>query len=149
MTRTEIAALLGQAMHALAAVPLTPTGWTEEDRQMLRDISEATVQPQRTVAVPTVAAEIHTALVEREVPMFASVKIEPTEKKKSWWKKLGGNMKTGLVAVGAGGGAAALSGVVDALKGGDFNPVSLATTAIGAAVAGAIGYRSKPPEKEE
>ena len=154
MTRAEILSLITQAAAALTTEPQTPATFTEADQQRLIDIHAAVVAQKRTAAASTVTIT-QPVQETREIPMFASIPksldppIDPPAKKKNFWRKLGGGMKTTLVAIGAGGGAAALSGLVDALKGGDFNPVSLATTAVGAAVAGAIGYRSKPPEGKE
>jgi hypothetical protein len=162
MNRTELLALLTQAVNSLTNAPVTPTQWTEEDRELLienntllKDIHAATVSVKRTTT--STVSVVRPVQETKEIPMFTSIpqsnapSIEnlETKVKKSFWKKLGGGMKTAVVAIGAGGGAAALGATVDALKGGDINPISLATTAIGAAVAGAVGYRSKPPEDKE
>jgi hypothetical protein len=144
MTRSEILALIQQAAAALTTEPQTPATYTEEDRAMIREIHAKTVQPKRTVAESV-----------REIPMFTSIPQSPDPpldgepKKKGFWRRLGGGVKTTLVAIGAGGGGAALSAAVDTVKDGNISPTGIGAAAISAAVAGAIGYRSKPPAKEE
>jgi hypothetical protein len=154
MTRAEILSLVGQLTNALAESH-TPTQFSEEDRDMLKSIHAAIVSQKRTVApgtvVPVVPSEIHTSLTvqeTQEVPMFASVKIEPEGKKKSFWKKLGSGMKTALAGVAFGAGGGALGAVVDAVKDGNFNPGSIAATAAIAAVTGAVGYYQKSPKDQ-
>jgi hypothetical protein len=145
MNRQEILNLITQAAAALTAEPPQDAKWTEGDRQMLKDVHAATVQPQRTAGLIEPTQYVPIPYPEEKV--FTSESVEPA--KKSWWKKLGSGMKTAIVALGAGGGGAALSAVVDQVKDGNISPTGLATAAIGAAVAGAIGYRSKPPAKGE
>jgi hypothetical protein len=155
MTRSEILSLITQAAAALTTEPQEPATFTDADKQRIIDIHAAVVAVKRTAVVPTVASEVQTALSvqeTREVLMSPSIppSLEPPPKKKNFWQKLGGGMKTTLVAIGAGGGGAALSAVVDAVKDGNISPTGLGAAAISAAVAGAIGYRSKPPaDKEE
>jgi hypothetical protein len=155
MTRAEILSLITQAAAALTTEPQTPATFTEADQQRIIDIHEAVVAQKRTAVASTVTI---TQPVQEtmEIPMFTSIPksldppIDPPAKKKNFWQKLGGGMKTTLVAIGAGGGGAALSAVVDAVKDGNISPTGLGAAAISAAVAGAIGYRSKPPaDKEE
>jgi hypothetical protein len=150
MTRSEILSLITQAAAALTTDSQEPATFTDADKQRIIDIHAAVVSQKRTVVVPTVAAELQTALTVQEALMPSiPPSLDVPVKKKNFWQKLGGGMKTTLVAIGAGGGGAALSAVVDAVKDGNISPTGLGAAAISAAVAGAIGYRSKPPDKEE
>lgn len=147
MTRAQLLDLLGQVTKALDADPQTPATWTEEDREMLREIRAAVVKPAEVSSAASAAAAAPPA-ARTELPLFTSIpSVAPAagEPKKSWWKKLGSGLKTTLVAVGAGGGSAALAAAVDAVQHGNVSPTGIATAAIGAAVAGAIGYRAQSP----
>jgi hypothetical protein len=151
MTRSEILSLITQAAAALTTEPQTPAQWTEEDQAMLRDIHAAVVAQKRTVAVPTVAAEIQTALTVQEVPMPSiPPSLDVPVKKKGIWGKLGKGLKTAVAGIAFGAGGGALGAVVDAVKDGNVNPGSLLGTAAIAAITGAVGYYQKPPaDKEE
>lgn len=147
MTKPELLALLQQAAAALA-VDQQPIQYTEEDRAMLRDIHAAVVAP--AAAKPTPIADPPAAV---EIPEVAAPpSLETASKKKSFWAKLGSGLKTTAVAIGAGGGAAALNAVVDSVQHGNISPTGLATSAIGAAITGAIAYRAQspvPPKQKE
>jgi hypothetical protein len=176
MTREEILALATQLASALTAEPQTPTQWTDKNDRMLEEIHSSVV-PKRSGPIVThipipnpgsnwvsyetvpvgIPTELPTESVESVAPPttpYPEPAVTPTaiqkatKKAKGFWGKLGAGMKTlgaGL-AFGAGGGA--LTAAVDAVKDGNFNPASIATTAAIAAVTGAIGYYQKGPQKD-
>lgn len=150
MTRDEVRAILEQAAAALSASPAAPATWNEETERMLREIHAAVVAKSASPAPAPAELPFFRSIpgVAPAAPAESAAPAEPAAKKPSWWKRLGSGLKTTLVAIGAGGGGAALSAAVEAVKGGNMSPTGIATAAIGAAVAGAIGYRTQSPEQE-
>jgi hypothetical protein len=178
MTRAEILALIQQAAQALDSESGAPAQWTDQNDQLLREIHAAIVPKRsgqvfthvpiqnpgsNWVSFETVPVDMPVELPKGETTMepaappttpYSEPAVTPTgmekaaKKAKGFWGKLGAGVKTigaGL-AFGAGGGA--VTAAVDAVKDGNFNPASIATTAAIAAVTGAIGYYQKGPQKD-
>ena len=146
MTRADLLDLIQQLQKTATALAVEdkPAQWTEECYSMLKDIHAAVVnapppaEPYPPIATPPIAA----GLPEVAAPPSLG-NVEP--KKKNFWQKLGSGMKTTVVAIGAGGGMAALNAVVDSVQHGNISPGSLAVTAAGAAITVAIAYRAQSP----